>query len=91
MGKDGSKWKHGYIPENAAATALKMHRKPGGKTGTAKTGRRKAGVPQMLTDKQKNKQDLSVPKDIARVKGIATKPKKNKSTFTSAQIRRGKG
>lgn len=34
MGKDGSQWKHGYIPENAAATALKMHRKPGGSKGS---------------------------------------------------------
>jgi hypothetical protein len=29
LGKDGAKWKHGYIPENAAAVALKEHRKPG--------------------------------------------------------------
>ena len=33
MGKDGSKWKHDYIPLNAAATALKMHRAAGGKSG----------------------------------------------------------
>lgn len=33
LGKDGSKWKHGYIPENPAAVALKMHRKPGGGSG----------------------------------------------------------
>jgi hypothetical protein len=31
MGKDGSQWKHGYIPENGAADALKAHKKPGGK------------------------------------------------------------
>lgn len=29
LGLDGAKWKHGYIPENAAAVALKEHRKPG--------------------------------------------------------------
>lgn len=28
LGKDGSKWKHGYIPENAAAEALKHHKSP---------------------------------------------------------------
>ncbi len=28
LGKDGSKWKHDYIPLNAAAVALKAHRKP---------------------------------------------------------------
>lgn len=32
MGEDGSKWKHGYIPENGAAAALKAHRKPGSKS-----------------------------------------------------------
>lgn len=29
LGKDGSEWKHGYIPQNAAALALKMHKTPG--------------------------------------------------------------
>jgi hypothetical protein len=33
MGKDGSQWKHGYIPENGAAIALKAHKSPGGKSG----------------------------------------------------------
>jgi len=33
LGKDGSKWKHGYIPENAAAVALKSHHKVGGGSG----------------------------------------------------------
>jgi hypothetical protein len=28
VGKDGSEWKHDYIPLNAAAIALKHHRKP---------------------------------------------------------------
>lgn len=28
LGKDGSRWKHGYIPENPAAVALKDHKKP---------------------------------------------------------------
>lgn len=32
-GKDGSKWKHGYIPENAAAVALKNHKNPGHLSG----------------------------------------------------------
>lgn len=31
MGKDGSRWHHGYIPANAAAVALKDHKSPGGK------------------------------------------------------------
>jgi hypothetical protein len=35
LGKDGSKWKHGYIPENAAAVALKHHKKPGGHGSSA--------------------------------------------------------
>lgn len=40
MGKDGSQWKHGYIPENAIATALKMHRKPGsGSKGSTANGK----------------------------------------------------
>lgn len=30
FGEYGSKWKHGYIPLNAEAVALKEHRKPGG-------------------------------------------------------------
>lgn len=34
MGKDGSKWAHGYIPENGPADALKAHRTPGGHTGS---------------------------------------------------------
>lgn len=29
MGKDGSRWHHGYIPANAAAVALKQHKRPG--------------------------------------------------------------
>lgn len=28
LGKDGSRWKHGYIPVNPAAVALKDHKKP---------------------------------------------------------------
>lgn len=32
LGKDGSKWKHGYVPENPAAVALKAHKTPGGKS-----------------------------------------------------------
>lgn len=36
MGKDGSKWKHGYIPENAAARALKSHKNPGFVSGRGK-------------------------------------------------------
>lgn len=34
LGTDGAKWKHGYIPENPAAVALKEHRKPGSKGAT---------------------------------------------------------
>lgn len=30
LGKDGSKWAHGYIPLNPAAVALKSHKTPGG-------------------------------------------------------------
>jgi hypothetical protein len=33
LGKVGSKWKHGYIPENPAAVALKHHKKPGHLSG----------------------------------------------------------
>ena len=36
-GKAGSKWRHGYIPLNAAAVALKEHRDPG---NISKRGRR---------------------------------------------------
>lgn len=44
MGKDGSQWKHGYIPENGAATALKLHRAAGGssKSTTAKRAKKPA-------------------------------------------------
>lgn len=39
MGKYGSEWRHGYIPENAAAVALKMHKKPsGGSSSAPRTG-----------------------------------------------------
>lgn len=71
MGKDGSKWKHGYIPENAAATALKAHRKPGaGKSTTAKkTTSRPKTPPKIINPGGRNMQDLSVPKSIAKVKG----------------------
>lgn len=31
-GKDGSTWKHDYVPTNAAAAALKAHKSPGGST-----------------------------------------------------------
>lgn len=34
LGKNGSKWRHGYIPENAAAVALKIHKSKGGKPST---------------------------------------------------------
>lgn len=40
-GKDGSTWHHGYVPTNAAAVALKMHRKPGG-GGKGATGKQSA-------------------------------------------------
>lgn len=33
MGKNGSKWRHGYIPLNAAAALLKAH---GSKRGAAR-------------------------------------------------------
>lgn len=33
LGKDGSKWSHGYIPLNAAAVALKLHKVPAGGGG----------------------------------------------------------
>jgi hypothetical protein len=37
LGKDGSKWAHGYVPLNPAAVALKHHKQPGGSDGgTAK-------------------------------------------------------
>lgn len=36
LGKDGSKWRHGYIPENAAAVALKEHKHSGGAPDPAK-------------------------------------------------------
>jgi len=36
LGKDGSKWAHGYIPKNAAAVALKAHKKPGGGSSVSK-------------------------------------------------------
>ncbi|MGE5612688.1 MAG: hypothetical protein ACM3UO_00235 [Bacillota bacterium] len=35
LGKDGSKWSHGWIPLNAAAAALKAHRGSGGGNVTA--------------------------------------------------------
>jgi hypothetical protein len=40
MGKDGSTWKHGYDPTNAAAVALKMHRKPGKGASASKPSRK---------------------------------------------------
>lgn len=40
LGKFGSKWKHGYIPLNPAAAALKAHKKPGG--GRSGGGKSKA-------------------------------------------------
>lgn len=33
LGKDGSKWAHGFIPLNPAAVALKHHKTPGGDGG----------------------------------------------------------
>jgi len=36
LGKDGSKWKHGYVPLNAAAAALKAHKPvPAGSGGSS--------------------------------------------------------
>ena len=53
MGKDGSQWKHGYIPENGAAIALKAHKSPGGKSGgggkTAKAAKPKMTKRQAAT------------------------------------------
>lgn len=37
-GKDGSTWKHGYIPTNPAAVALKHHKSPGGGGGSTAKG-----------------------------------------------------
>lgn len=45
LGQSGSKWKHGYIPLNPAAVALKMHRKPkGGSRPSSSTAKHKAGL-----------------------------------------------
>lgn len=43
LGKDGSQWKHGYIPENPAAVALKNHRKPGDLGRVGKKDKRPEG------------------------------------------------
>lgn len=45
MGKDGSKWGHGWTPKNGAAVALKAHKKPGGKSGAAKAPAARSAAP----------------------------------------------
>lgn len=43
LGKFGSEWKHGYIPENAAAVALKNHKMPGGSSSSSSKVKNIAG------------------------------------------------
>lgn len=56
LGKDGSKWKHGFIPLNPAAVALKAHKTPGG-GGTTKVhvGGKYVGNVRVLTGKRGRK------------------------------------
>lgn len=42
LGKDGARWRHDYIPENAAAVALKAHRSPGSSGSTKGSAKIKA-------------------------------------------------
>lgn len=39
LGKDGSKWRHDYVPLNAAAVALKAHKAVGSSGGSSKPGK----------------------------------------------------
>lgn len=56
LGKDGSKWKHGYIPENAIAEEMKEHRFTGFKT--ADVGQHKSaeihGIAQSVLDRARS-------------------------------------
>lgn len=88
LGKDGSKWKHGYIPENPAAVALKDHKRLGS-SGSSKTAKKvstpkynaKADVAANYPGKNDNKTGTSAAK-ITNYAGL----KKSASTKSDSAL-----
>lgn len=84
MGKDGSQWKHGYIPENGAAVALKMHRKPGSKSGGSKS--RKTAKPAVDLSTREAREKALKNVDISTPAGRALVARAQRASLYSTKI-----
>lgn len=89
LGKDGSKWKHGYIPENPAAVALKAHKTPGGSKNATSTSAGRVKMKKAVAPSSPNwwATDEDPEKLAARAKKAYTTPESLQKAEATSKMR----